>query len=176
MWEEIKGILSVLAEKAREPAGELFDFMLGMGWWGIVPLFFVVICLFLAAIVGLLGGPVVTIISAVALVVSVIGHLAIEGVEFSFAKPLAGIGVGVSWTAIGLLVAKVFENWMEDWTFDTFIHIYGIFTFFWVITLVIGGLFLYKSIMLAMIMVLLMVAPPFIAILYDKVLSCFKGR
>lgn len=174
MWEEIKGIAGALADKARMPADELIDFMLGMGWWGIIPLFFVVICLFLAAVVGLLGGPVVTIISAIALVVSVVGHLAIEGVEFSLAKPLAGIGVGVSWTAIGLLVAKVFENWMEDWTFDTFIHIYGIFAFFWVITLVIGWLFLYKSIILAMIMGLFIVAPPFIAILYDKVLSYFK--
>lgn len=177
MWEEIKGIAGILADKARTPAGELVDFMLGMGWWGIIPLFFVVVCLYIVAVVGLLGGPVVTIISAIALVVSVIGHLAIENVEFSFAKPLVGIGAGLSWTAIGLLVAKVFENWMDSWPTDTtFAHVYSMFAFFWVVTNGIGFLFLHKNPILMTAMMLLMVVVPFIVILYDKVLSYFKGR
>lgn len=170
MWEEIKSIVGILAEKARMPAGELIDFMLGMGWWGIIPLFFVVVCLYIVAVVGLLGGPVVTIISAIALVVSVIGHLSIEGVEFSFAKPMVGVGVGVLWTAIGLLVAKIFENWMGNVSAvsdNAFLHVHAIFAFFWIITGLIGFLFVYKSPILFVIMGLLVVAPPFIAILYD---------
>ena len=175
MWEEIKGIVGILADKARMPAGELIDFMLGMGWWGIIPLFFVVVCLYIVAIVGLLGGPVVTIISAIALVVSVVGHLAIEGVEFSFAKPLAGIGVGVSWTTIGFLAVMVFENWMKGFIFDDiFMYVYRIFAFFWIITGFIGFFFLYNSPILVMIMGLLILAPPFVVILYDEVLSYFK--
>ena len=174
MWEEIKGIVGILADKARMPAGELIDFMLGMGWWGIIPLFFVVICLFLIAVMGFLGGPVVTIISAIALVVSVVGHLAIEGVEFSLAKPLAGVGVGVLWTAIGFLAIVVFENWMEKSVFDgIFMYVYRIFAFFWIITGIIGFL-LYNSPMLVLIMVLLIVAPPFVFILCYEVLSYFK--
>ena len=85
----------------------LWDAALNMGGWGIALIF---LCVLVALMAGVIIGPLMMLLGVIALVVTAVGTLAVDNIQFSFAAPFLSIVAGAVMSIVSLLFWRFIDE------------------------------------------------------------------